>query len=114
MNISSAIVKVKPGSKESVLTIMNNINGCEIHIHQKEKIIITIEAKDVNGEIAIVKEIEQLNNVLSVEIVYAYSEEELEKERHKVDFAEETPAWLNNNNVDARQINYGGDLKKKV
>lgn len=114
MNISSAVVKVKPGNHEFVITELNKTIGCEVHIHEGEKIIITIEAKDVNAEIGIVRSIEQINHVLTVEMVYAYSEDELEKERDKVEFASETPEWLNNDNIDANQIKYGGDLRKKI
>ena len=114
MNISSAIVKVKSGIAESVTEKLKEIEGCEIHIIEGERIIITIEAEDVSGEIAIVKAAEQLDGVLAVEMVYAYSEEELDKERDKVEIAEETPEWLNNESLDARDIKYGGKKRKKV
>jgi len=114
MNISSAIVKVKTGTDTPVLKTLKNIAGCEIHLNERARIIITIEAEDVSGEIAIIKTIENIEHVLSVEMVYAYSEEELEKERDKVEFAEETPQWLNNDSMDARDIRYGGDLRKKI
>jgi len=114
MNISSAIVKVISGNNAVVLDKLSKLDGCEIHLYEKERIIITLEAEDINGEIALIKVIEQIDGIISVEMVYAYSEEELEKERDKVEFADETPQWLNNDSMDARAIKYGGDLRKKI
>ncbi|SMO90288.1 periplasmic nitrate reductase chaperone NapD [Saccharicrinis carchari] len=114
MNISGAIVKVKPGSDTAVLNALKGVEGCEIHLNQSSRIIVTLEAADVSGEIALVKTIEQIRDVVAVEMVYAYSEDELEQERDKLDLADDTPQWLNNESMDAREIKYGGDLKKKI
>lgn len=114
MNISSAIVKTKPKAESFIIEQLKDIAGCDVHLHEGERIIITIEATDVSEEIAVIKEIEKTEGVLSVEMVYAYSEEELDRERDKVEVADDTPDWLNNDSLDAKQIRYGGNLRKRI
>nr|NQU94527.1 hypothetical protein [Bacteroidota bacterium] len=48
-------------------------------------------------------------------MVFAYSEDELEAERDKLENARDnTPEWLNDPHAKLRDINYDGDLKKKI
>ena len=47
-------------------------------------------------------------------MVYAYSEDELDEQRDKLEGTEDNiPGWLNDPDADVRDIDYGGDLKGK-
>lgn len=112
MNVSSAVVKVKEGQLESVKLKLHEVENCEVHISEGQKIIIVIEAKSIDEEVACIRKIERLEGVLAAQVVYSYSETELEKEREKIEFAPDQPQWLNDESVKAESITYHGDLRK--
>lgn len=112
MNISSAIVKTQPEATESVIALLKDVEFCEIHLHEGAQIIITIAAKKLDNEIATIRKIEKMKGVYTAEVIYSYSEDELNAERDKIEMAPEHPAWLNDENVKAEDIKYHGDLRK--
>lgn len=114
MNISSAVVKVREGQTEKVVSIIKSDKICEVALYKNNKIIVTMEAENLDGEIKAVKQLESIPEVLSVEIVYAYSEEELEQNRDKIERAGDFPEWLNDDTLKAGEIKYQGNLKKKI
>ncbi len=78
MNISSAIVKVPPKYMKQVLEALQNSNLCEVHFYDdKGRIVITVEAENVNSEMEKFDQISKIPHILSVDLVYCYSEEEL-------------------------------------
>ncbi len=111
MNISGIVIKVKEKKFHDVLDTLKYSNLWEVHFHQDEKIVVTIEGNSTDEEIKRLKRIEMIDGVLSAEMVYAYSEHELESERVKIDMSEDVPSWLNNNDIKAHQIKYKGDVK---
>lgn len=47
-------------------------------------------------------------------MAFSYSEDELEKEREKLEKEEDNiPEWLNDPDAKMKNINYGGDLKRR-
>lgn len=80
MNISSLVVKVSPGSMDSVLAALSGSDLCDVHFHDQQKgtIVVTIEGQDVGEEMDKMKTIEKLPHVLGAALVYAYSEAELD------------------------------------
>lgn len=115
MNISSIVVYCKPENINPVLEQIKQADYCEYHLHTDEgKIIVTIEGESVSDEIAALKRLQQIPNVIAAEMVYAYSEDELDRERDKLDSDGKPPEWLNDADADIRKIQYGGDLKGKV
>jgi nitrate reductase NapD len=80
MNISSLVVKVSPGSMDSVLAALSASDLCDVHFHDQQKgtIVVTIEGQDVGEEMDKMKEIEKMPHVLGAALVYAYSEAELD------------------------------------
>ena len=114
MNISSIVVKTKKEHIESVVNAVRNSNFCEYHLNdEKGRIIVTVEGKGVEEEINKLKQIQQLPHVISAEMMYAYSEDELNTERDKLERTDNIPEWLNDENVKAEDIKYKGDLKKR-
>lgn len=112
MNISSAIVKVLPHNENNVVNTLNELDLCEVHMHEAGKIIITIEGESINDEISTLRKIEGITNVLSAEMIYSYSEDEMDEIRENVEIAGNVPDILNNDEVDAKHIIYNGDIKK--
>ena len=111
--MSSIVVNVKENYFSETLELLKNSECCEVHFHEEPKLVLIIEGSSTNEEIKTIKKIESIKRVLSVEMVYAYSEDELDVERHNIEIAENVPNWLNDENVAAEQIKYNGDLGKK-
>lgn len=113
MNISSIVLQTKKENTKSVIATLKEDNICEYHMHdEKGRIIVTIEGEGVEDEIKKLKQIQQIPDVISAEMVYAYSEDELNNEKDKLRKSDHLPEWLNDENVKAEDIKYGGDLKK--
>ena len=115
MNLSSIVIQTRPEHLESVLKAIKSSPDCEYHIHdEKGRIIVTIEGKDTEEEINKLKNLQAIPHVISAEMAFAYSEDELEAEREKLEQTKDNiPDWLNDPDATIRDINYGGDLKGK-
>ncbi|MCF6169530.1 MAG: chaperone NapD [Bacteroidales bacterium] len=115
MNLSSIIIQTRPEHLDSVLAAVKASPDCEYHIHdEKGRIIVTIEGKDTGEEISKLKNMQTIPHVVSAEMAFAYSEDELETEREKLEKTKDNvPDWLNDPDAKIRDINYGGDLKGK-
>ncbi len=111
MNVSSIVIKVDQDKAEKVIEQVTGL--CEVHYFEGVKLIATIEQETIDDEIKIVRLIEKVDGVNSVEMSFSYSESELEKIRNDVEIKEDVPEWLNDDSVSAKQIRYQGDLKKK-
>ena len=64
-------------------------------------------------EIGKLRKIQQMPGVISAEMMFAYSEEELDALKSRVEANQHMPKWLNDENVRAEDIRYHGDLKKR-
>ena len=114
MNISSVVVQTKPENMNGVIEILKNSDFCEYHMHKETgHIIVTLEGRGIEEEMAKLKEIQAISGVISAEMVYSYAEDELEAERDKLEKAT-LPGWLNDPDVKAQDIKYHGDLKKRL
>jgi len=114
MNISSIVVQTKKEHSEKVITALKEGDFCEYHLHdEKGRIVVTIEGDGVEDEIKKLRQVQQIPNVISAEMVYAYSEDELDTERDKLQSSDNFPEWLNDENLRAEDIKYKGDLKKR-
>ena len=113
MNLSSIVILTKPEYLEEVIKVVKSSEDCEYHIHdEKGRIIVTIEGQDTEEEITKLKLIQQIPNVVSAEMVFAYSEDELDQQRQKLEQTEDNiPEWLNDPDAKMSDIKYGGDLK---
>lgn len=114
MNLSSIVVQVKPEYLEELISTIKESSFCEYHLHdEKGRIIVTVEGEGIEEEIKKLKKIKTLPNVISAEVVYSYSEDEIDREMKKLENSDNLPEWLNDNNIKAEDIKYGGDLKKR-
>lgn len=115
MNISSIVVQTSPQYVEEVAQLLKNADYCDYHFHdEKGRIIVTIEGAGVEEEIAKLVKIQEMKHVIAADMSFAYSEDELNEERDKLE-REGTamPQWLNDENATKRDITYNGDLKDK-
>jgi len=113
MNISSIIVNTAPeNTKKLIDFIKTQKDVCEYHLNdEKGRIVVTIEGAGVEEEVAKMQAIQKFPLVISAEMVFAYSEDELEKNRELLDNNHKLPEWLNDPNAKVSDINYNGDLK---
>ncbi len=116
MNISSIVVQVRQEYVDEVVEVLKEADFCDYHFHDKGmgKIIVTVEGEGVSEEIEKVKQIQAVPHVISAEMMMAYSEEELEEERNKLEMGgPNVPEMLNDDTIRAEDIVYNGDLRKK-
>ena len=115
MNISSIVVQTNPKYTEEVVEALKSSDYCDYHFHDdKGRIIITIEGSGVEEEIAKLTKIQEMAHVIAADMSFAYSEDELNEERDKLEMeGTAIPAWLNDENATKRDITYNGDLKDR-
>lgn len=115
MNISSIVVQTSPKYVEEVATQLKEADFCDYHFHDdKGRIIVTIEGEGVEEEIQKLTRIQFMDHVVAADMSFAYSEDELNAERDKLEaFGSEIPEWLNDENATKRDIKYNGDLKDR-
>lgn len=111
MNISSLIITTSVENAEHLVPQIKTGDFCEYHAHKEGKIVVTIEADSVSDEIKTIRKLQSMANVLSVELIYSYCEDELEKERDKLEFEGKIPDWLNDENARAEDVVYNGRIK---
>ena len=116
MNISSIVIQAKPEFVEGIIAICEASDFCDYHFHdvEKGKIVVTIEGENIDEEMSKMKKIEQIPHVICADMMMAYSEDELDAERAKLELAEVVPPILNDENIALKDIVYKGDLKKKI
>ncbi len=111
MNISGLVVRTNPKHLDEVIKSLEESGMCDVHFHDDiGRIIVTIEAESTDEEVYKTKALMALPHVLSVDLVYTYSED-LEKAEHMF---EEVPQILKDENVRAEDIVYHGDVKKRL
>ncbi len=86
MNISSVVVRTRPEHLDNVLESLNGSEHCEVHFHDEQgRVVITVEGENVDEEVEKLKLIQNLPDVISAELVYAYSDDELTKAKKYLD-----------------------------
>jgi len=114
MNISSIVVQTLPEYVDGVVKAVKELEICDYHMHdEKGRVIITIEGGGVSEELKKLKIIEEIPHVITADMQMAYSEDELEQHIDVLDNADAVPAMLNDDSIDASDIVYNGDLRKK-
>ena len=116
MNISSVVVQTRPEHINEVVQALQESDACDYHFHDElGRVIVTIEGDDVSEEIAKLTTIQKIPHVAAADMQFAFSEDELNEERDKLDKeGGDIPVWLNDPNANLKDIQYNGDLRKKV
>jgi len=114
MNISSCVIRCNPENLEAVKKRVEGSGVCDIHIvDEKGYLIVTIEGEGIEEEVKKLKTLQFLEGVLSADMVYSYSEDELEEARENFEKIENPVPEILEKDVRAEEIVYHGDLKKK-
>lgn len=114
MNVSSIVVQTIPKYLEEVVEALKNTPECDYHFHdEKGRIIVTIEGEGVSEELEKLRVIEGIPHVIAADMQMAYSEDELDAHMEVINGADAVPKMLNDDTIEARDIVYNGDLKKK-
>ena len=114
MNISSIVIQTLPKHVEEVVESLKKSGVCDYHMHdEKGRIIITIEGNGVQEELKKLKVIEAIPYVITADMQMSYSEEELSSHMEVLQNADAVPKVLNDPTIDASNIVYNGDLRKK-
>ncbi len=116
MNVSSIVIQARNEYIDGLVQEIKKCDFCDYHFHDASigKIIVTVEGEGIEQEMANVRKIEALDHVISAEMMMAYSEDELDKEREALGKSDIVPDVLKNDAVKAEDITYHGDLKKKL
>ena len=78
MNISSAIVHISPARLDEASALLSGLPGVEIHAFSPEgKMVVTLEDEDTNSAADSYVALHNLPGVLSVAMVYQYSDDDL-------------------------------------
>ena len=114
MNVSSIVVQCLPKFTDEVVESLKNTPECDYHFHdERGRIIITIEGEGVSEELSKLSIIEKIPHVIAADMQMAYSEDELDEHMEILNNADVVPKMLNDDSIDATDIVYNGDLKKK-
>ncbi|QOR61638.1 chaperone NapD [Sulfurovum sp. ST-21] len=115
MNVSSIVVQAMSQYIDDLVETFKNADFCEYHLHDKEKgkIILTVEGEGVEEEIEKLIMIQKTPNVMAADMMMTYQEDQLDEEIKKLNEQDPVPAMLNDDTIDAKDIVYNGDLKKK-
>lgn len=114
MNISGIVVKTTPNFLQEVLDSLRQSGICDVHFHDESgRIIVTIEGEGIGEETAKLKKLQEIPHVVAADMVYSYSEEELEAARKEFEMVDVVPEVLKREDLKAEEITYGGDLRKK-
>ena len=116
MNISSIVLQAKPEHIDAIVAICQASDFCDYHFHDANigKIIVTVEGENIDEEMQKMKQIQAIPHVICADMMMAYSEDELDAERTKLEASDGIPSILNDEHVKIEDIIYRGDLKKKV
>lgn len=116
MNVSSIVVQARNEFIEGLVEEIKKCDFCDYHFHDVSigKVIVTVEGEDIEEEMAKVRKIEALDHVISAEMMMAYSEDELDREREKLGKSDVVPDVLKDDSIRVQDITYNGDLKKKL
>ncbi len=115
MNISSIVVQCRSEYYDDLTQRLIDSGLCDHHFGDKEKgkIIITIEGEDVEEEIKKLTAIQAMPHVIAADMMQTYQEDMLDSEIKNLEEADVVPEMLNDDTLDAKDIVYHGDLKKR-
>ena len=95
MNVSGIVVKTAPEKMTVVMKSMKDSGLCEIHFHDElGKIIVTIEGETISEEMMKMKTLQSMPDVLSADLAYSYSENEMQEALKQIKNAVAVPEML--------------------
>ncbi|NWF65904.1 MAG: chaperone NapD [Campylobacterales bacterium] len=116
MNVSGILVKCLPQYVDELAVSLDSSGLCEVYLKDESgKIIVVIEGEDIGEEMGKLKKVMLIPHVISADMVYSYNEDELSQAKESFEIINKrVPEILKKECVDASEIVYGGDLKRKM
>ncbi len=85
MNVSSIIVKTSKENMQDVMDRINAMEHCETHFSDPGgRIVVTIEGDNIDGQMALMKKIQNIPFVYDISLAYSYCEDELSSSLDKI------------------------------
>lgn len=110
MNLSSVLILTKEEKVEKLKEQIQKTPSCNVELAQGEKIIVVIESENLDDELKAYKQLEQLDGVVSINMVFSY--QDLDEEREKILKANfEANAF--DDNLKKDNIEYYGNVFRK-
>jgi nitrate reductase NapD len=110
MNISSIVVRTRAEDKDKLIDLLDAGDICEVHYHDDiGQIVVIIEGKDVSEEMAKLQKLEKTDYVMSANLFYTYTEEELANIMEEFKKAEGHVPDVLNSDLPAEFIKYSGN-----
>ncbi len=115
-NISALVVQTRPEFLNDVLKSLQELNICDIHFYDEHgRIVVTIEGKNADEEISKIKKIQSIPHVISAELHFTYTADELNEAIKEIERKqEEILNFLNDDSVPAEKIRYSGNLRRDI
>lgn len=109
MNLSSVLIVAKEEKHDEICKKIEKIEHCSVELKEQDKIIVVIESKDLDSELKAYKELEKLENIISINMVFSY--QDLDEDMQKI--AENNLASVLEKNEKAEDIKYYGSVVDK-
>lgn len=110
MNLSSVLILTKEEKLEKLKKQIQQTPCCSVELAQDEKIIIVIESENLDDELKAYKQLEQLDGVVSINMVFSY--QDLDEEREKI-LKANFEANTFDENLKKDNIEYYGNIFRK-
>ncbi len=106
MNISGVVVQTRPEHVKTVRSQLEELENCILFYQDdKGRIIVTIEGETLDEEMNLLKRIQAMSHVVSAEMSYSFSEEDMDALELEMDPVEKYRI-LYDENVKAEEITY--------
>lgn len=114
MNVSGILIQTKAEDVENVVKRLKESGLCDVYTHDElGRIVVVIEGSGIEEEISKLKKLEKIDGVITADMHYSYSENELQEAINEFERESSLPEVLTEENLRAEEITYGGDLRKK-
>lgn len=114
MNVSSIVVQTRPEFMTEVIENLKKVQTCDVHFEDPSgKIIVTVEGSGVEEEIKHLNAIKAIPRIIAADMMYSYSEEELEANMEQLKGGNVVPKVLEED-LPPHMIKYGGDVRNFV
>ncbi|AJC94292.1 periplasmic nitrate reductase assembly protein [Campylobacter volucris] len=82
MNLSSVLIVSKKEKIEQIKEKIEKVPFCSVELVQDDKIVVIIESENLEDELSAYKNLEKLDDIISINMVFSY--QDLDEEREKI------------------------------
>lgn len=82
MNLSSVLIVSEKEKIEQIKEKIKKVPFCSVELVQDDKIVVIIESKNLEDELSAYKNLEKLDGIISINMVFSY--QDLDEEREKI------------------------------